>query len=175
MGEADDKVICGKWVLEPHKARYVLRGFEENVKDEDVFASTTMTASVRMLLSPATDLKSEGHTVFTADVKTAFLNASMKDSEVVCANPQPEWQRETPDPQKGKVIWEGTEKSLWSDKRVETLARPSGEYSQQVWIYPEHAGHVPVDSQRSNQHSHSTRTTCCWLERTRSLKTSSLN
>ena len=44
--EANGKIISGKWVLKPHKARYVLRGFEEDVKDEDVFASTTMTASV---------------------------------------------------------------------------------------------------------------------------------
>ena len=44
--EANGKVISGKWVLKPHKARYVLRGFEEDVKDEDVFASTKMTASV---------------------------------------------------------------------------------------------------------------------------------
>ena len=57
------------WVLKLHRARCVLRGFEEDVKDEDVFAYTTMTASVRMLLSQATDLKSEGYTVFTADVK----------------------------------------------------------------------------------------------------------
>ena len=57
-------------VLKPHKARYVLRGFEEDVKDEDVFASTTMTASVTMLLSQATDLRNEGYTVFTGDVKT---------------------------------------------------------------------------------------------------------
>ena len=49
--EADAKIISGKWVLKPHKARYVLGVFEEDVEDEDVFASTTMTASVRMLLS----------------------------------------------------------------------------------------------------------------------------
>ena len=85
--EADAKVVGGKWVLKPHKARYVLRGFEEVVKDEDVFASTTMTASVRMLLSQATDLRGEGHTVFTADVKTAFLNAHMMDGDVVYARP----------------------------------------------------------------------------------------
>ena len=47
----DAKIISGKWVLQHHKARTVLRGFEEDVKDEDVFASTTMTASVRLLLS----------------------------------------------------------------------------------------------------------------------------
>ena len=36
--EAGAKIISGKWVLKPHKARYVLRGFEEDVKDEDVVA-----------------------------------------------------------------------------------------------------------------------------------------
>ena len=61
--EADAKIISGKWVLKPHKARYVLRGFEEHVKDEDVFVNTTMTASVRMLLSPAIDLRNEGYSV----------------------------------------------------------------------------------------------------------------
>ena len=35
--EADAMIISGKWVLKPHKARYVLRGFEGDVKDEDVF------------------------------------------------------------------------------------------------------------------------------------------
>ena len=61
--EADAKIISGKWVLKPHKARYVLRGFEEHMKDENVFASTTMTSSVRMLLSQATDLRNEGYSV----------------------------------------------------------------------------------------------------------------
>ena len=53
-----------------------------------------MTASVRMLLSQATDLRNEGYTVFTADVKNAFLNAHMKDGDVVCAKPPHEWQPE---------------------------------------------------------------------------------
>ena len=75
------------------------------MKDEDIFASTTMTASVRMLLSQETDLRNEGYTVFTADVKTAFLNAHMKDCDVVFAKPPPEWQPETLDPSKRTVIW----------------------------------------------------------------------
>ena len=49
--EADAKIISDKWVLKPHKARYALRGFEEDVKDEDDIASTTMTAPMRLLLS----------------------------------------------------------------------------------------------------------------------------
>ena len=42
-----------------------------------------MTASVRMLPSQATDFREEGYTVFTADVKAAFLKAHMKDGDVV--------------------------------------------------------------------------------------------
>ena len=57
--EDDATILRGKWVLKPHKARYVLRGFEDDVKVEDVFASTTMTASVRVLLSQATDLRND--------------------------------------------------------------------------------------------------------------------
>ena len=97
--EAEARIISGKWVLKPQKARYVLRAFEEDVKDEDVFASTTMTTSVRLLLSQAIDLRNE------ANVKTAFINAHMKDGDVEYARPPPEWQPETLDPNKGTVIW----------------------------------------------------------------------
>ena len=51
LSEADAKIISGEWALKPHKARYVLRSFEDDVKDEDVVASTTMRASVRLLFS----------------------------------------------------------------------------------------------------------------------------
>ena len=77
----------------------MLRAFEEDVKDEDVFASTTMTASVRLLLSQAIDLRNE------ADVNTPFIYAHMKDGDVGYARPPPEWQPETLDPKKGTVIW----------------------------------------------------------------------
>ena len=65
-----------------------------------------MTASVRMLLSHETDLKNDGCTVFTADAKTAFLNAHIKEGNVVYAKPPPEWQPETLDPSTGTVIWQ---------------------------------------------------------------------
>ena len=68
--EADAKIVCCKWVLKLHKAPYVLRGFEDDVKDEDVFANTTMTASVRMLLSQATDLRGDGCTVYCLSQRT---------------------------------------------------------------------------------------------------------
>ena len=84
------RLSAAKWVLKPHKARYVLRGFEEDLKDEYVFASTTMTACLRMLLSQATDLRNEGYTLFTVDVKTAFLNGHVKDGDVWYAKPPPD-------------------------------------------------------------------------------------
>ena len=145
--DADAKIISGKWVLKPHKARNVLRGFQEDVKDEDVFASTTMTASVSMVLSQATDLRSEGYTVFTADVNAAFLNAHMKDSDVVHARPPPEWQPETLDSSKGTVIWK-LQKSLyglrsaprrWQD-HLEEILRKCGFVANMLdtclWTHP---------------------------------------
>ena len=131
--EADSKIISGWWVLKPHKARYLLRGFEKDVKDEDVFASTTMTASVRLLFSQATDLRNERYTVFTADVETAFFNGHMKDGDVVYAKTPPEWQLETQDVCKGTVVWK-LQKSLyglrsaprrWQD-HVEQILRKCG-------------------------------------------------
>ena len=140
--EADAKIISGKWVLKPHKARYVLRDFEEDVKDEDVFVSTTMTASVRMLLLQATDLRNEGDTVFTADVKTAFFRAQVKDGDVVFAQPPPVCGSE----QRNSDL-EATERvSLWLVKRTETLAGASGADLQEVRLRPERAGHLHVDT-----------------------------
>ena len=98
-----------------------------------------MTASVKMLLSQATDLRNEDYTVFTADVKTAFLNAHMKDGDVVYARPPPEWQPETLDPNKRNSDLETAEKSVWSAKRTETLAGSSGADPQEVRLRPEHA------------------------------------
>ena len=133
LSEADAMIISGRRGLKPHRARYVLRGFEEDVKDEDAFASTTMTASVRMLLSQATDLRNEKYTVFTVDVKTAFLNAHVKVGDVVYVKPPPEWQPETLDPCKGTVICK-LQKSLcglrsaprrWQDHLEQILAASS--------------------------------------------------
>ena len=140
--EADTKIISGNWVLKSHKARYVRRGFEEDVKDEDVFASTTMTASVRKLLSQATDLRDEWCTVFTADVKTAFLDAHMKDGDVgVCEASTRVPAGNSGSPERNSDL-ETTEKSLWFEERTETLAAAD---PQEVWLRLEHAWQLLVD------------------------------
>ena len=54
--------------------------------------------------------------------------------------------------------------------------KPSRTDPQEMRLCPKHAGHLLVDHTRRNEyHSCSTWTTCCWLERTRSSKKSSLN
>ena len=63
--------------------------------------------------------------MFTVDVKTAFLNAHTKDGDVVYAKPPPEWQPETPDPDRRNSDLETAEKSSWPEKRTETLGEPS--------------------------------------------------
>ena len=92
-----------------------------------------MTASVRLLLSQATDLRNERYTVFTADVETAFFNAHLKDGDVVYAKTPPEWQLETQDVCKGTVVWK-LQKSLYGlrsaprrwQNRVEQIHRKCG-------------------------------------------------
>ena len=108
------------------------------MKDEDVFASTTTAASVRMLLS-LKQQTSETKGTQCSDVKTAFLNAHMKDGDVVSAKPPHEWQPETLDPSKGSMIWTLHKKSLWPEERTETLAGPSGADPHEVRLRPEHA------------------------------------
>ena len=92
------------------------------MKDEDVFASTTMTASVKMPLSQATDLRNEGYTLFTANVKTAFLNAHMKGGDVVHAKTATRVAAVNTGSDKKKSDLETTGKSLWPEKRTEPLA-----------------------------------------------------
>ena len=77
--------------------------------------------------------------MFTAHVKTAFLNAHMKDGDVLYAKPPLKWQQETLDPSKKNNDLETTEKSLRSEERTETLARPSGTDPQEVRLRPEYA------------------------------------
>ena len=120
-------MVGGKWVLKllgdgTSKARYVLRGFEEDVEDEDVFAITTLTASVRMLLSLAVGRKNEGYTVFSAGEKAAFFNARMKDGDVVSANPLV-WSPETLDSNVGTVVWDLGERPLWIAERSKNVGK----------------------------------------------------
>ena len=136
------RLPAANWVLKPHEARFVLRGFEEDVKDEDVFASTTMTAFVRKLLSQATDLRSEWCTVFTADVKTAFLNAHMKDGDVGVRKAATRVAAGNSGSPERNSDQETTEKSLWSEERAETLAAAD---PQEVWLRPGRAWQLLVD------------------------------
>ena len=84
--------------------------------------------------------------------------------------PPSEWQPEILDPSRRNSDLELTEKSLWPEKRTETLARLSGADPQEMRLRPEHAGHLPVDTRQSKYDSYSTWTTCCRLGRTRSIK-----
>ena len=97
------------------KARYAPRGFEEDVKDGDVIASTTLTASVRLPFAMAVDQRGEQHTAFTAHANTAFLSPSVEKC-VVYAMPPPEWSPETGDSTVGTVVWK-LEQSLFGLRR----------------------------------------------------------
>ena len=84
--------------------------------------------------------------MFTADVQTAFLNAHTKDGDVLDAKTATRVAAEPLDPQHRSSDLETAEKSLWSEERTETLARPSRTEPQEVRLRPEHAWHLLVDS-----------------------------
>ena len=84
--ETTQGTICAEWFRRRREGR---RRFRQH--DDDSISET--------------DLRNESYTVFTADVKKVFLNAHMKDGDMVYARPPPQWQRETLDPSKGRVIW----------------------------------------------------------------------
>ena len=110
-------------------------------------------------------LRSEGYTVFTADVETTFLNAHMKDSDVVCARPPPEWQPETLQPTKGTVIW-----------KLRMACEAHRDVGKTIWSRSSRsAASSRTCTRRNEYHSYSTWTTCCWQERTRSSAKSLLN
>ena len=82
----------------------IFRGFEEDVKHEDVCAGATHTATLRMLLALAIDGKSEQCTTSTEDVTTSFFKVGMKERDVEHAKPLPEWRPETLDSTLGPAL-----------------------------------------------------------------------
>ena len=93
------KVITGKWVDTEKvpgvaKARWVLRGFEEAATKDECYAATASLVTVRLMLAwmLSTKAKDPDVTVYLADVKGAFLNAKMKQGEIIMAQPPPEWK-----------------------------------------------------------------------------------
>ena len=111
--EADAKIMSGKWVLKPHKAR------SRAERDLDVFfASTTMTASVRMVLSQATDLISEVYVSVHCRCENAFLNAHMKDGDVVFARPHRVATGDTAHQQRHSDLETAEKNSVRSAKRI---------------------------------------------------------
>ena len=61
----DDCVISGRWggtekLPGVHRARWVLRRFEEKVEESGLFASTSVMTSTRLLLAAADARRSKG-------------------------------------------------------------------------------------------------------------------
>ena len=93
----DDFVISGRWVgteKSPgvHRARWFWRGFEEKVEESDLFASTSLVTSTRLLLAAAAARRFEGVACYTAHVAGAFSSASVDPDERSCGAPPAQWQ-----------------------------------------------------------------------------------
>ena len=150
--EADAKIISGKWVLKPKGRREGRRHLRQH--DNDSISENAALSSDRpqkpkihtvhrkrenRLPQRAHDGRRRGVREATTRVATRVTGSQQRHSDL-----------------------ETTEKSVWSAKRAETLAGPSGGDPQEAWLPLEHAGHVLVDTpDEARITSYSTSTTCC--------------
>ena len=144
------------------------------MKDEDVFASTTLTASVRECCSRLPSIEGTNSTpVFTADLKTTFFNASMKDRDVGYAEPPCGWSPETTASigEKGRVG--AGEKRLRTAECAEALARTLGA-SRRSWLCVKSTRLLSRDAADNEHHLHITLMICSWLEPDKPSKKCSL-
>ncbi len=104
-----DRVVTGRWVdteiADLHKARFVLKGFQQNVV-EDLYAGTVSAVTVRLMLSLCASRRSEGWECYVADVSKAFLHSDIGERPVFC-KPPPEWRPKVcTNRKRGGVIWQ---------------------------------------------------------------------
>ena len=69
------KVLSYRWVDKPHRSRYTVRGYEQELTgSEDFYAPTPLSCLVKTLLVCA---EPEGHTVCFGDITDAFLQSDL--------------------------------------------------------------------------------------------------
>ena len=93
---AGTHVMSGRWVDTMKtptmwRSKYTARGYEEPHSDEGCFAATATTQGIRMLLARCLDKRDQGHKACVADCTQAFLNAEVRDSEQLYAQPPEGW------------------------------------------------------------------------------------
>ena len=69
------RVLSHRWVDKPHRSRYIVRGYEQELTgSEDFYAPTPLSCLVETLLVCA---EREGHTVYFGDCTDAFLQSDL--------------------------------------------------------------------------------------------------
>ena len=167
MYESDtkEKVISSKWVLKPRKTRYVLRGFEEHVKDEDAFIENAALSCDRpkkrrshcVHCRRENRLLQRKHEGRRRGVRKTTIRVTTGDTGS----------------HQGYCDLETSEEFVWSEKGTKTLAEHGG-YSQKVRFLSQTCSTLACGpTRRSECHLYSTSTICCWLERARPSQKSS--
>ena len=93
---AGTHVMSGRWVDTMKtptmwRSKYTARGYEEPHSDEGCFAATATIQGIRMLLARCLDKRDQGHKAFVADYTQGFLNAEVRESEQLYAQPPEGW------------------------------------------------------------------------------------
>ena len=69
------KILSHRWVDKPHRSRYTVRGYEQELTgSEDFYAPTPLSCLVKTLLVCA---ERDGHTVYFGDCTDAFLQSDL--------------------------------------------------------------------------------------------------
>ena len=93
---AGTHVVSGRWVDTMKtptmwRSKYTARSYKEPHSDEGCFAATATRQGIRMLLARCLDKRDQGHEAFVADYTQAFLNAEVRESEQLYAQPPEGW------------------------------------------------------------------------------------
>ena len=89
---AGTHVMSGRWVDTMKtptiwRSKYTARGYEEPHNDEGCCAATGTIQGIRLLF----DKRDQRHEAFVADHTQAFLNAEVRESEQLYAQPPEGW------------------------------------------------------------------------------------
>ena len=85
-------VMSGRWVHTMKtptmwRSKYTARGYEEPQSDEGCFAATATIQGIRMFLKRCLEKRDQGHEALVADCTQTILNAEVRESEQLYAQP----------------------------------------------------------------------------------------
>ena len=124
---AGTHVVSGGWVDTMKtptmwRSKYTARSYEEPHSDEGFFAATATIEGIRMLLARCLDKRDQGQEAFVSDYTQAFLNAEVRESEQLYAQPPEGWNPKILMDGR-RVVWKVCAKHCWDFEHLRDAGR----------------------------------------------------